>query len=498
MPQATYDQFLQRVRDIRIASAIEAVLDWDSETYMPKRGAAHRAEQLALIAGVAHEKRTSDELGNLIAALEREGGGDEAQAANVRELRRSFDRAVKLPTALVKEIARRTTIAKPAWAEARKENQFARFAPHLEQLLELKRAVAEHVGWRSEPYDALMDEFEPGARAAEVQAVFDQVRPELVGLVQQIGQSPRQPDTALLARDAPLAAQDRFSRTIAAAMGYDFSAGRLDVSTHPFCSGFTMQDVRITTRFDEKYLPASLFSVMHEVGHALYEQGFRPEHAFTPMAAAVSLGIHESQSRLWENIIGRSRPFWEHFMPSLREAFPGFQGVSVEDWVFAINAVRPSFIRVEADEVTYGLHIMLRFDLERRLIANRLAVKDVPAAWNAGMQAFLGITPPTDAEGCLQDIHWSLGIFGYFPTYQLGNLYAAQFYEAARRALPELPQQVGRGELQPLLSWLRENIHQHGMRYRANELVKVVTGGELSPAPYLRYLNEKYRPLYGI
>lgn len=498
MATAAYETFLQRVRDIQLGGSIEAVLDWDSETYMPKRAAAHRAEQIALIAGITHERRTSEEFGKLLAAAERETNGDAAHATNVREMRRAFDRAVKLPTSLVKDIARAVTLGKEAWQEARKESNFAKFAPSLERLLDLKRRVADYVGWTTEPYDALMDEYEPAAKSADVQVVFDKLKSELVPLVAAIANAPRKPDLGILHREAPKAAQDAFNRKIAAAMGFDFDSGRLDISAHPFCSGFTMSDVRITTRYDEKYMPQSLFGVMHEAGHALYEQGFNPQHAFTPMASAVSLGIHESQSRMWENTVGRSLAFWKHFFPALQEAFPSMADVALDAWVFAINNVRPSLIRVEADEVTYGLHIMLRFNLERKLMANKLAVKDVPDAWNDGMKSLLGITPPNDAQGCLQDIHWAMGIYGYFPTYQLGNLYAAQFYEAARKALPDLDERIARGDLQSLLKWLRENIHQHGQRYRAGELVRVVTGRDLSHQPFIDYLNAKYRPLYGI
>jgi carboxypeptidase Taq len=362
----------------------------------------------------------------------------------------------------------------------------------------LKRQVAEKIGYQTEPFDALLDEFEPGARAAEVQKVFDAVKGELVPLVHAVKTAPRQPNMALLAHDCPRDRQEAFGRQVAAAMGFDFQAGRLDVSTHPFCSGMSPLDVRMTTRYDEHYLPMSLFGIMHEAGHGLYEQGLDPVHAFTPMGQSVSLGIHESQSRLWENFVGRSRPFWVCYFPQLQAAFPVLADVSLDDWYFAINAVRPSLIRVEADEVTYSLHIMLRFDLERQMIAGELQVADIPAAWNAGMQQLLGITPPNDAEGCLQDIHWSIGIFGYFPTYALGNLYAAQFCEAARRALLEFEAQLARGELTPLREWLRESIHRHGQRYRAAELVQVVTGQPLSHVPFINYLNSKYRPLYGL
>lgn len=494
-----YDTFLTHVKEMNTVRSIEALLDWDQEVLMPEKAARDRAGQVAYLTGLAHEKLTSDELGGLIAKLEREiDKNDYAAVTNVRETRRHRDRAVKLPTELVKKIAEATSLAKLDWMKARKESNFTKFAPHLEALLDLKRQVADRIGWDTEPYDALMDEFEPGARAAQVQAVFDQVKAELVPLVAAIKSAKKQPNLSILTRPCPQVKQAEFNRKIAEALGFDFKAGRLDISTHPFCGGYGPFDVRMTTRYDEKYMPMALFGTMHETGHGLYEQGFDPAHTNTPMGHSVSLGIHESQSRMWENFVGRGRPLWEHFYPALQAAYPALADVTLDDFYFAINNVRPSLIRVEADEVTYGLHIMLRFDLERRMIAGKLAVKDVPAAWNDGVKSLLGITPPNDAEGCLQDIHWSMATFGYFPTYALGNLYAAQFFGTIKKAMPDLEDQFRRGQTKPLREWLRENIHKHGMRYRAHELVKVVTGAELSHKPFVDYLNAKYRPLYGI
>ncbi|MBU0616740.1 MAG: carboxypeptidase M32 [Planctomycetes bacterium] len=499
MPDTAYDAFIARVKELHTTHAIAALLEWDHETYMPKGGAADRANHMALVAGLAHEKLTADELGNLLAQLEKNDFGDDfAAATNVREIRREHDRAVKLPKSLVQDIAKASTLAREAWVEARQGSDFSKFAPHLERLLDLKRRVADLIGWTTEPYDALMDEFEPGARAAEVQAVFDGVKAELVPLVAAIKNAPRQPDKSIRERHCPRAAQEAFNRRIVEALGLDFDAGRIDVSTHPFCTSMSPRDVRITTRFDENYMPMSLFGVMHECGHALYEQGLDAAHTGTPMAQSASLGIHESQSRLWENQVGRGRPFWQHFYPQLQEAFPSLADVKMDDWCFVINTVEPSFIRVEADEVTYGLHIMLRFDIERRMIRNEIALNDIPEAWNAGMKDLLGVTPPNDAQGCLQDIHWSMGIFGYFPTYALGNLYAAQFFEAAKQAMPDVDEQLARGELKPLREWLRENVHRHGKRYRAHDLVTRVSGRDLSPQPFIDYLNAKFRPLYGL
>lgn len=499
MTSDRYAAFVHRVRRLYAARAVEALLDWDQETCMPPRGAEDRAVQVSLMAGISHNMLLSEELREDLEHLEREQPADGVDArTNVREIRRQVDRAMKLPRPLVEEIAHVTTLAKDAWSRARRASDFDLFAPHLRRIVELKREVADRVGWTAEPYDALMDEFEPGARAADVAALFESVKPHLVRLVQGIANAPRRPNLAMLECPFDAGALGEFCRQIAVAFGYDFEAGRLDVSAHPFCTGLSPRDVRITTRYTEKLVTNPIFSVMHEVGHALYEQGFDVRHTHTPLAAAASLGIHESQSRLWENIIGRSRPFWERYLPALKTRVPALSGVTLDEWHLAVNDVRPSFIRVDADEVTYNLHVMLRFDLERRLIRGELAVQDVPEAWNGAMRELLGVIPPTAADGCLQDIHWSMGAIGYFPTYALGNLYAAQFAGAARAALPRLDEDVRRGEFRPLREWLRENIHRHGQSYRAGELVKRVTGRELSPTAFIDMLREKFEPLYGL
>lgn len=497
MPNDVYAAFLHRVREWRAARAVKALLDWDQETYMPPRGAEDRATQIALLAGVAHDRLTCEEIARDIERLSQAELDGEA-AANVREVRREHERAVRLPRQLVQDLARATTLAKGAWAAARRDSDFAAFAPHLERILSLKREAADHLGWKTEPYDALMDEFEPGAKAAEIDALFASLQRELTPLAQAIAASARKADLSILERPVAPQAQRALCERVAKLFGFDFEAGRLDVSVHPFCTSFSPRDVRITTRYTERFNTTSLFGVMHEIGHALYEQGFDPAHAFTPMAAPVSLGIHESQSRMWENLVGRGRAFWEYFHPQLTSAWPEFADVSLDDMHRAVNHVAPSLIRVDADEVTYNLHIIVRFDLERRLVRGELAVADVPAAWNDAMQRVLGVTPPDDARGCLQDIHWSIGAMGYFPTYALGNLYAAQFFQAARRDLPRLDDDIRRGEFRPLREWLRENIHRHGRRHRADELVQRITGEPLRIEPFMRTLREKFESLYGL
>lgn len=494
-----FDQFVSAVREIHVLESIERLLDWDQEVMMPPRGTDFRAEQLARIAALAHQKLTSDEFGRLLQQVERDGVEDDSAAETiVREMHRLRGRAVRLPGSLVEELARTSALAKSAWAGARRESNFALFAPMLEKMLDLKRRQAELLGWQEEPYDALLDEYEPGARASQIAAIFDRVRAELIPLLDAIKSAPRRPDRSILTRNFPRDAQERFNRLIAQQVGFDFQAGRMDVSTHPFSTGISPLDVRFTTRYNEHALNESLFGTLHETGHALYEQGLDPRFVATPAASAVSLGIHESQSRMWENFVGRSHPFWEHFFVPLQQHFPALADVSLDDWYFAINTVEPSFIRVEADEVTYGLHIILRFGLERDLIAGRLAAADLPAAWNDGFKSLLGLSPPDDARGCIQDIHWSSGYFGYFPTYALGNLYAAQFFETARRELGDLDAEFRAGRFGGLLDWLREKIHRHGMRYRAGELVQTVTGQPLSHEPFAAYLRGKFAPLYGI
>lgn len=495
---SVYDTFIESVKQIGEIETIASVLDWDTETNMPPNGLSARAEQVSLLAAMAHEKKTDPRLGESLQALHGRIENED-QVANVREMQRAYDRAVKVPGELVREIAKATTMAKDAWAKARKDSDFPQFAPHLETILKLMRQVADAVGYEAERYDALLDEFEPGATAAEIEGVFTQLRKPLSEFVHKIRDAKNHPDASILERNYPRTGQEKLCRRFAEAIGFDFESGRIDVSTHPFCSGFAPGDVRLTTRYDEHFFPSAIFGTMHEAGHGMYEQGLPAEHLFTPRGRAASLGIHESQSRLWENVVGRSRAFWEHFYPETRAAFPeALSDVSLDQFYRAINTVSPSFIRVEADEVTYNLHIILRFELERGLLDGKIAVNDLPEAWKTKMKELLGVVPTKDSDGCLQDIHWSMGAIGYFPTYALGNLYAAQFYAAAMKAMPDLTDRIGRGELRPLLDWLRQNIHRYGQLYRAGDLVKKVTGAPLSIEPYLNYLYGKFGPIYGI
>lgn len=498
MNNDAYNDLLTRLREIGQLDSTAGLLDWDAETYMPKRGLNVRAEQLALLARLSHERMTDPALGDLIESLNG-NGDDEAVETNVREVRRLYRRATKIPTSLVERIARVSTVAKESWQRAREGSDFAKFQPHLSELIDLRRQVADAIGYPNERYDALLDEFEPGVTTNEVARLFGALREPLSEFVQAIAESGRQADTSIVRRKFPVETQKLWCRQMAAEIGFNFDSGRIDVSTHPFCSGSAPSDVRLTTRYLERFFNSSTFGILHEAGHGLYEQGLPEEFVFTPRGQAVSLGIHESQSRMWENFVGRSRPFWERYYPQCQVAFSEALGdVSLDDFYFAINAVSPSLIRVEADEVTYNLHIILRFELERDLISGKLAVSDIPDAWNDKMETLVGIRPENDADGCLQDIHWSMGAFGYFPTYALGNLYAAQFFARAQSDIPDLMQQIGRGEFSPLLEWLRMKIHRHGQHYRASELVQRVSGRALSIEPFLDYVSDKFAPLYGI
>jgi carboxypeptidase Taq len=496
-----YDELIATIRDIGLLGSVESVLGWDERVMMPDKGAEHRSNQMSLLARLTHQQLTSPRVGELLSRVEgtdlvRESESD--AAANVREIRRSYDRATKVPTRLVEELTKTGVLGQQAWVEARKKSDFLTFRPWLEKLVGLKREEANYVGYKQHPYDALLDDYEPGDTTADVTRVFESLRAPLVDLVGRIAQSGKTAPVELFERNYPADAQQRFARDAAEKVGFDFSSGRLDVSVHPFCTQIGPGDVRMTTRYNEGRFGA-FFGVLHETGHGLYSQGLDPAHFGTPRGQYISLGIHESQSRLYENFVGRSRSFWQFFYPQAKQAFPdALRDVSVEQWLFANNDVRPGFIRVEADEATYNLHILLRFELEQALVSGDLAPADVPGAWNERMRHYLGLTPPDDAHGCLQDIHWSSGGIGYFPTYTLGNLCAAQFFEQASKDLGDLDAQFAAGEFRPLLSWLNENIHRHGRRYTARQLVKRVTGRDLSAEPLLNHLRRKASEFYGV
>jgi len=476
------------------------LLGWDQQTYMPRGGAQGRAMQLATLRRLGHERLVSEETGEALEAAESEVEGldpDSDEARLVRKVRRDFDKARKVPADWVGEFSRVTALAHEDWEKARAEADFPRFRPHLEKILQLRRQYAEFFAPYDHVYDPLLDDFEPGMKTAEVKAVFDELRGEQVALIQEIVERGSPVDDSVVHQRFEEEKQRDFGLEVAKALGYDFERGRQDKSVHPFTSGFGTGDVRITTRFDPQFLNTALFGTMHEAGHAMYEQGVNPEYDRTPLGTGASLALHESQSRMWENLVGRSKSFWVYFYPRLREVFPQqLKKVDLETFYRAINKVEPSLIRVEADEATYNLHIMVRFELEIQMMEGDLEAAELPEAWNRKFEDFLGLVPPDDAKGVLQDVHWSGGMIGYFPTYALGNLVASQLWERIEEDIPDVRAAIERGECQPLLGWLRENVHRYGAKYEPMELLTKVAGGGLTAQPYLRYLRAKFQAIY--
>ncbi|MGH7578674.1 MAG: carboxypeptidase M32 [Gemmatimonadales bacterium] len=497
-----YDELIRRVREEATLASIEALLEWDEETRMPAGAVEGRSEQLALVAGLLHERGTDPRIGELLEELEGSSllaDPDATHAVNVRELRRDYDRYVRLPRALVQDLARTTAVAQRAWADAREAADFSRFRPYLERIVELKRAEARCVGYEREPYDALIDDYEPGITSAIVGRLFDALRRELVPLAAQIAEASPRPDVATLRRPVALEGQHKFGERIARAVGFDFARGRLDLGVHPCCSSLGPGDCRIGLRYDLRDFAGGVLTVLHEVGHGLYEQGLDPEHYGTAMGEAASVGMDESQARLWENRVGRSRGFWEHFLPVARERFPEALGdVELAEFHFAVNRVTPSLIRVHADEVTYNVHVMIRFELERALMSGDLAAAELPGAWGDSYRQYLGITPANDAEGCLQDGHWADGLFGYFPTYTLGDVFGAQLFARAEEELGELEGRFAQGEFHELVHWLDERIYHQGARYPSARLIEVVTGSPPDHRPLVEALRSRYAALYDL
>ena len=477
-----------------------SLLRWDQTTYMPPGGAPARGRQLALLARLAHERLTDPEVGRLIDALEREiPAGDTEESAFVRLARREFDRAVKVPADFVSEMQSHFSATYQAWTEARPANDFKRMIPALEKTLDLSRRYSDFFPGYASIADPHIDYSDPGMKAASVRAIFSELRAQLVPLVKAISDKPLADDSCLR-QHAPEAQQLGFGLEVIKAFGYDFERGRQDKTHHPFMTKFSLGDVRITTRVRENDVTDALFSTLHESGHAMYEQGIDMKYEGTPLADGASSGVHESQSRLWENLVGRSRGFWEHFYPKLQAVFPAqLKSTSLDVFYRAINRVERSLIRTDADEVTYNLHVMLRFDFELDLLEGRLAVKDLAEAWKARVKQDLGITVPDDKDGALQDVHWFAGpIGGAFQGYTLGNILSAQFFEAACRANPSIPNEVTQGRFSTLHGWLQQNLYQHGARYEPEDLIRRASGSSIRIEPYMKYLWGKYGPLYGV
>jgi carboxypeptidase Taq len=497
-----YAELLRWSRQTALLGSCAELLGWDEETYMPAGGVEHRGRQMALLAGLQHERATDPRLGDWLAEVEGSplvADADSPEAVNVRLWRRAYGRSCKLPRVLVEEIARVTATAQQQWAIALRRSDFKLYLPWLDKVVNLKRREAESYGWDTEAYDALLEEYEPGARAAGLARTLEELRDELRPLLDAILGSSRRPDATLLTRRYPVERQRTFAQCVAAAVGFDFQCGRLDSTTHPFFSSVGPGDCRITTRYALNRFGDAFFATLHEVGHGLYEQGLAPEHYGTPLGEAPSLGLHESQARLWENTVGRSLAFWRHFFPLAQQAFPAtLRGVALDDFHFAVHHVAPSLNRVRADEVTYNLHIGIRFELERALVNGELQAADLPAAWTEAYRKVLGVTPADDAEGCLQDGHWSAGLLGYFPTYAIGNIFAAQLFARAREDLGDVDAQFARGEFAGLLGWLRDKVHRQGSRWPARDLVQRITGSPPSARPLVQALRRTYGELYGV
>lgn len=490
-------EHLAKVADLRHAAA---VLNWDQEVNMPEEGVGPRSEQLATLSSMAHEIFTSEETGNLLQAAEAEVADmdfDTDEASHARVTRRLFDQETKIPTELVVRESKATSKAFVAWRRARAADDFSMFEPHLQEIVEIQIEKADHLGYDEHPYDALLDQFEPDMTTAKVGALFGELKGGLVPLVKEIAAKPEVDDSFFHEGRYEQQKQWDFTLLLLRDIGYDFKRGRQDKAPHPFTTEFGNSDVRVTTRLYENRPQSAIFGSVHEGGHALYELGSPDKFERTALAGGATLGLHESQSRLWENQVARGLPFWRYYFPILRAFFPEqLEGVSLADFHRAINKVEPSLIRVEADEVTYNMHIFVRFELEKALMTGELAVADVPEAWNARYEEYLGITPPNDADGCLQDIHWSHGTIGYFPTYTLGNLMAAQIYAQAKAEIADLEEGFKQGEFTELLSWLREHVHSYGSKFTAPELMQREFDHEISAQPLLTYLRDKYTALY--
>jgi carboxypeptidase Taq len=493
------EQLKEKLGEVADIGRAASVLGWDQQVNMPPGGNEARGRQLATLNKIAQEKFITDEVGRLIDDLKQElDSADTDEAALVRVAARNYDKAKRVPPSFIAEQAMVTSKAFEAWVEARSKSDFLIFQPHLEKVVELVHKYVSFFPPADHPYDILLDDYEPGMKTADVKVIFDGLRPKQVELIKGITSAKQVKADFLYKKYNEKKLMD-FGVDVVTKFGYDWSRGRQDKAPHPFETSFSVNDVRITTRFENDNPLTILFSTMHEAGHAMYEQGINPAYERTPLAGATSLAMHESQSRMWENLVGRSLPFWEYFYPALKRTFPTqLDGVSLKTFYKAINRVEPSLIRVNADEATYNLHIMLRLELEVGMVEGNVAVKDLPEIWNAKMKDYLGVIPSDDAKGVLQDIHWANGLVGYFSTYALGNLISAQLWEKIDQDIPDLNDQIRKGNFSELLAWLRKNVHQYGQKYQPQKLVEMVTGSKITPEPYVRYLTKKYSEIYGL
>jgi carboxypeptidase Taq len=479
----------------KLASAI-SVLGWDQRTHMPKKGIAARAQVSGKLSKMMFEMSISDTLGGYLERLEGREDISLEETASVRRIGKQFRRHRSVPPELVEEFTIARSQSQAVWAEAKETSDFALFRPHLEKMVDYARRFAEHYGYEDHPYDGLLEEFEPGMTCRQLRGIIEPLRTELVPFIQRLVDEGSPPDTSVLNGTFDVDTQRRLARRALELIGYDFEAGALDDVTHPFTTTIAPGDVRVTNRYAEGALLSGLFAALHEGGHALYNQGMGDDLFYLRLARGASYGFHESQSRMVENMVGRSGPFWTAFQPVLVEFFPRFASASPDSLYRAANVVSPSLIRVEADEVTYNLHVMLRFELETGLIGGSIAVADLPSLWNEATERYLGIVPPNDGQGVLQDVHWSTGAFGYFPSYMLGNLYAAQLHATLREDLPDLDERIASGDLRSLVHWLREKIHRLGAIYEPAVLIERITGNPLDPSYFVQYVMRKYRDIY--
>jgi carboxypeptidase Taq len=478
-----------------------AVLGWDQETYMPKGGINDRANQLSTLSKIAHEKFTSKEVGELIQKCKEEVKKLDTDSNDLRLIKvldRDYLKSVKVPSELVTEMSKAASLGQQNWAKAKQDSDFSIFEPFLKKIVNLRQQYAKIFTPYDQIYDSLLDDFEPGLKTADVKEIFNKLRPQQVELIRKISEK-TEINNSFINKKYDTQKQWDFGVNVITKFGYDWNRGRQDKAEHPFTTNFGIDDVRITTRINKYFLPMGMFGTMHEAGHAMYEQGVSKDLARTPLASGASLALHESQSRMWENLVGRSLQFWKYFYPKLQNTFPSqLNNVSLENFYKGINKVSPSMVRVEADEATYNMHIMLRLELEIALIEGSIDVKDLPEIWNNKMNEYLGITPKNNVEGVLQDIHWSMGAIGYFSTYALGNLISVQLWESINKDIPTLNKQIENGNFEELLGWLRKNIHQHGAKYEPQELIEKVTGSKITPEPYIKYLNKKYGEIYNL
>jgi carboxypeptidase Taq len=496
------EQLRERMAALADLRNVAQLLDWDQQTMMPPGGAPARAETVATVQGISHEMFISDETGRLIEAAGAHLDGapaDSDEASLIRVTRRQWDKARRVPSELAADLARASSVGQQAWVAAREDSDFAGFVPYLERNFELIRRYIDCFDGFDCPYDVVLDDYEPGGRTRDVARLFDELKGELRPMIAEVEQHHDRVDDSLLYGDFPVDRQRRLVRWLLEQMGFDRSAWRIDDAVHPFATGFSNHDVRITTRWDGSFLPTSVYGAMHECGHGLYEEGIAQSLQRTPLGHAESLALHESQSRLWENMVGRGRPFCGVLAPRIVDVFgDSVSALNAETLYRAVNRVAPSLIRVEADEVTYGLHIIVRFELEQELVDGRLAIRDLPEAWNARYREYLGVEVPDDAHGVLQDVHWASGLIGYFPTYALGNLIAGQMFQRAHADLPDLDAQLGAGDLHGLREWLREHVHRHGAKFSSSELLDRLVGGPIAVGPFVDYLKAKLSQVYDL